>query len=55
MTQGFSYGPYARELDTNESGRNMPEEGDDDDDNSYVSASVSEYSEEERMMEEPYI
>ena len=54
MTQGFSYGPYARELDTNESGRNMPEEGDDDD-NSYVSASVSEYSEEERMMEEPYI
>lgn len=47
---GFSYGPYARELENDDPGR-MQQDSDSDDDNSYVSASVSEYSD-EGMMED---
>ena len=49
--QGFSYGPYARELENEEPGPTHL--GSDSDDNSYVSASVSEYSDD--MMEDSYI
>lgn len=52
QNQGFSYGPYARELENEEPGRVHLES--DSDDNSYVSASVSEYSD-DGMMEDSYI
>ena len=51
MKQGFSYvGPYGKELE-NEEGNTMQQ--DSESDNSYVSASVSEYSE-DGMMEDYY-
>ena len=52
QNQGFSYGPYARELENEEPG--PMHLGSDSDDNSYVSASVSEYSDDD-MMEDSYI
>ena len=52
QNQGVSYGPYARVLANEEPGpRHL---GSDSDDNSYVSASVSEYSDDD-MMEDQYL
>ena len=50
--QGFSYGPYARELENEESGPAHLES--DSDENSYVSASVSEYSDDGMMEDQSF-